>query len=138
MTNLNALADELHNNAVDHGFWDTAHDFPHHVMMIVTELVEAVDEDRAGHSAHYYRGPLGLYSEDEVAHTSDGAPYIVGSAPTDGGRTLVKPEGADVELIDTVIRCLDVLAARGADIDQLLHEKAAYNARREYLHGKHY
>ena len=49
-----------------------------------------------------------------------------------------KPEGADVELVDALIRILDTLAARDADIDALVAEKCDYNNGRPYLHGKRY
>ena len=46
-----------------------------------------------------------------------------------------KPEGQHVELVDCLIRILDVLAFQGADIDAIVADKRAYNDTRPYRHG---
>ena len=49
-----------------------------------------------------------------------------------------KPEGLAVELVDCVIRCLDVLSSLGVNIDGIVNRKLAYNATRPHKHGKAY
>ena len=49
-----------------------------------------------------------------------------------------KPEGIDIELVDALIRLLDLLGSRGVDVDELLAIKRDYNARRPARHGKAY
>lgn len=46
-----------------------------------------------------------------------------------------KPEGQHVELIDCLIRILDVLAYQHCDVDHVLQCKMAYNETRPYRHG---
>jgi len=45
---LNKLAKEVHENAVKNGFWDDNPSTKHCLMMVVTELSEAVEADRKG------------------------------------------------------------------------------------------
>jgi NTP pyrophosphatase (non-canonical NTP hydrolase) len=46
-----------------------------------------------------------------------------------------KPEGLPSELADVVIRCLDLAAAHGIDLEAAMERKLAYNAVRGYRHG---
>lgn len=59
------------------------------------------------------------------------------------GRDLIwydgdKPEGTAVELADCLIRILDTMAYLDVDVDAVVEQKMAYNARREHKHGKAY
>lgn len=105
--NLNLLAYDIHSANAWKGFWplDKEPNLAEKIMLVVTELSEAVEELRAG-SPRFYLG--------------------------DGG----KPEGVDVELVDALIRLLDILGYREADIDTLLQMKLAYNESRPHKHGK--
>lgn len=49
-----------------------------------------------------------------------------------------KPEGSAAELIDVMIRALDVLHSQGVDIDAIMHDKVVYNETRPYKHNKAY
>jgi len=43
---LNKLIKDCHKTALDKGWWEKPRDFPTVVMMVITELSEAVQEDR--------------------------------------------------------------------------------------------
>lgn len=103
---LTELAKDIHERNRDKGFWDDYRPLTETTMLIVTELSEAVEEDRAGNPGH----------------------YVVNG----------KPEGTDVELVDALIRLLDLLGSRGTAIDRILEEKLAYNETRPAKHGKRY
>lgn len=107
MTNLTELASDIFEANKEKGFWSRERPLTETTMLIVTELSEAVEEERAGRPAVWY--------------ASSG-----------------KPEGIDIELIDALIRLLDLLGSRGADVDGLLRQKLAYNASRAPKHGKAY
>ena len=77
------------------------------LMLIVSEVAEAQDELRKGHAADY------TYYQDNG-----------------------KPEGVPSELADVVIRVLDFCYTEGIDLEAIIEEKLAYNATREYKHGK--
>jgi len=82
------------------------------LMLIVSEVAEAQDELRKGNSAYhtYYPG------------NREDLPW--------------KPEGVPSELADVVIRVLDFCYTEGIDLEAIIEEKLAYNATREYKHGK--
>jgi len=46
-----------------------------------------------------------------------------------------KPEGFGIELADIVIRCLDLAAAMGIDLESEIETKMEYNRTRPYKHG---
>lgn len=106
-TLLTDLSVEIHDENRDKGFWDHERPLTETTMLIVSELAEAVEEERSG--------------RDETWYGDDG-----------------KPEGVDVELVDALIRLLDLLGSRYVDVDMIMREKRAYNATRPKKHGKEY
>jgi NTP pyrophosphatase (non-canonical NTP hydrolase) len=88
------------------------HEWPFNVaeklMLMVSELAEAMEEDRNGR-------PRG-----EVR-------YVNG-----------KPEGFGVELADCVIRIGDLCGRLGIDLEGLIEVKMKYNSTRPRKHGKAY
>lgn len=107
---LNTYRDQIHANAVAHGWWDDTKDFderlakiPEKILLVHCELSEAVEEFRAGN--------IKLYYADN------------------------KPEGVFVELADAIIRILDLCGACGVDIEHLLELKHQFNMQRPYRHG---
>lgn len=46
-----------------------------------------------------------------------------------------KPEGFGIEVVDNIIRSIDLLHALGYDIEQLMELKHEYNKTRSYRHG---
>lgn len=141
---LNDLAKEVYENAKNHGFWDKERNFGEMMMLAVSELSEALEEDRAGRPDVWFK------------HTPDCAvsrrkrPFLLRwlrgakGAETEhingeGNCTCIpKPEGTIVELADCIIRCLDTMRSRNVDIDWIVELKMQYNASRPYRHGKKY
>ena len=48
---IRELCKEAHENAVRHGFWNEEHDIRHYLMLVITELAEAVQAYRKGRFA---------------------------------------------------------------------------------------
>ena len=107
---LRMRQDEIHSNAVTHGWWDgvSADDklklIPEKLLLIIAEVAEATEEYRDGKMDTY----LGA-----------------------GG----KPEGFWVEIADAVIRVLDLAGAMDIDLEHIIELKHEYNKTRPYRHG---
>lgn len=120
---LNELAKEIHENAVAHGFWDEDRPLSEVLMLIVSELAEALEEARAGDK---------MNGRISCMHYYSGEGYV-SSAPTNCCK---KPEGIVVEVADALIRILDWFGHEGIDIEGIVREKHEYNKTRPYKHGK--
>ena len=136
MTNLTTLASQIHADNRAKGFWANPRPLTETTMLIVTELAEAVEEERAGNAGLYYRdvpsNEVVLFGDTYVGQDGLVRTKHRTSAP-------LKPEGIDIELVDALIRLLDLLGSRDVDVDELLKQKLAYNREgRGYSHGKAY
>lgn len=98
MTGINEVARQIHENAVDHGWWDEERGFPEVLALIHSEVSEALEEYRNG------RLPTEVYTGNNG-----------------------KPEGIPIELADVIIRVLDYCGYAGIDIDAAISQKHEYN-----------
>lgn len=115
---LNQMAKELHQKAKNKGFWDDPREIGTLLMLIVSELAEALEADRNGKHANmdkYYKG---------IAHG-------------DIFETYIKDTFED-EIADTFIRLFDLCGYLNLDIEKHIRLKMEYNQEREYRHGKAY
>lgn len=111
---MNKLRDEIHSNAVEHGWWEEERSFGDIIALCHSELSEALEEHRNGHkSTDVYYNIM---------------PFK-GNAKTD------KPEGIPIELADCIIRILDYCGKEGIDIEEAIRIKHGYNIMRPYKHG---
>ena len=99
----NNLRDRAYNNACKHGFHDKEYSDEHWLMLIITEIGEAVNADRKGKRADI----------EEFNKTTK---------ITDFGfmRTFERyiKDSVEDELADVVIRCLDFLGKIGFDLSE--------------------
>jgi hypothetical protein len=130
MENLNKFAAEVHQNAVEHGWWDEERSFGDIVALCHSELSEALEEFRAGHPMVW-----------QHCQGADGQPCIQeGCGDWENGVCELneldgKLEGMAVEMADCIIRILDWCAKENVDIEAILEAKHAYNKTRPYRHG---
>lgn len=122
------LSKECHQRAVAKGFWDEVHSVGHYLMLVISELSEAVEADRLGKWA-------------KLDHdTIDTLQRIEGESFVKMFLDEVKDTVED-EIADAVIRLLDLLGymlagdelksadldkVRGSDVDRLPSEELTY------------
>ena len=107
--NLNEWAKVIHENAVEHGWWDDKRSFPEIVALCHSELSEALEEDRKN---------MGM----KIYYRDDG-----------------KPEGLPVEMADCLIRILDWFGSHSdLALENIVEIKHQFNKTRPYKHGKEY
>ena len=104
---------EAWQNSEDHGFHETPDvGLPTRLMLIVSELAEALEDHRAG------RPPNMTFGIDEYGNG--------------------KPEGIPSELADVIIRVGDLAGIYGIDLETAVVRKMNYNRTRPHKHGKAY
>lgn len=127
---LNELAKEVHQNAVEHGWWEENRSFGDIIALIISEPIEALEEYRNGFAPTntYYacKAPESAY--DEFGDLPDCKGIC-------SGCNYGKPEGIPSELADCIIRILDYCGKEGIDIDEAIRIKHEYNKTRPYKHG---
>jgi len=104
---LKDISKRCHGDAKKLGWYDSGKvkSDVESLMMVVTELAEAVEELRVPEAQLEYKGKNG------------------------------KPEGVAVELADAVIRLLDLAEFKGIDLERVILEKLDFNLTRGYRHG---
>lgn len=132
---LNELAAEIHQNAVNHGWWETQREAPEILMLCVSELAEALEEYREGRTETWYACKESPDTRCHLCNPQDeyecfNYPMVESCEYRDK-----KPEGMYVEMVDCLIRILDYLSHENVDIDRTVAEKTAYNKTRPYRHG---
>jgi hypothetical protein len=111
---LNELAKEVHEIAVEHGWWETDRNFGESLALIHSEVSEVLEDWRKGR-------------ELNVIHWKEN---------WDGDKVIRnKPDGIPIEFADIIIRILDLCAYYNIDIETAIKEKIAYNRERPYRHG---
>ena len=122
MKTLNKLRDEIHEYAINKGFWDNQRETGTLLMLCVSELAEAMEADRKDRYAD-----LELIEKDKEDFIDFKWSF----------ENSIKDTFED-ELADTIIRILDLCGAKGIDIERHIELKMMYNATRERMHGKKY
>jgi NTP pyrophosphatase (non-canonical NTP hydrolase) len=116
------LQRDVHQNSVDHGFWEASDNIGEKLMLIVSEAAEALEA--------YRDGEMDLRL---IEKRPDDVMKITGQRVAYGWR---KPEGFPAEIADIVIRCMDLAGWLGFDLGAVVELKMAYNKTRPHLHGR--
>lgn len=124
---LNALRNAIHKNAINKGFYEINDEqpiinIPERLMLIVSELGEALEAYRKNHYSNYMD-----YFDSEGVITGRFNKYAFES--------YIKDSFED-ELADSIIRILDLCGHLNIDIQQHIELKMKYNETRPYKHGK--
>jgi len=123
---VNKLRDEAFNCAEKKGFHEE-NNFGQAMMLVVTELSEAVEAHRGERWSKAIAHPLDVWNGKEPFKgriKANYENYVRGSV--------------EEELADAVIRIADIAGTYGIDLDWHIRAKMAYNKTRPYKHGKKY
>jgi len=121
---LNKLRDEMFAYAEKQGFHETPFNFGESLMLIVSELSEALEADRAD---RYYPRHFSKYHDSmppKAQCKEFYEKYIKGTV--------------EEELADAIMRICALAGHRKIDLDWHVRAKMAYNETRPYKHGKKY
>ena len=121
---INELAKQIHQNAIDKGFYERERNTAETLMLIVTEAAEACEADRTDHRANV---PCFEVFNDFGRPKSDAFSF----------ESNIKNSFED-ELADIMIRVMDLAAFKGIDLEKHIALKMKYNSTREKYHGKKY
>jgi NTP pyrophosphatase (non-canonical NTP hydrolase) len=122
--NLTELSNKAHEMAVSKGFYEDKKETGTLLMLIVSELGEALEADR----------------KDQFAYRIDLDDFNEGSAPEEfdiSFRNNIKDTFED-EIADTLIRIFDLCGYYEIDIQKHVELKMRYNSTRPNKHGKAY
>lgn len=112
--NINEFSKEVHQNAVDHGFWEEKHSFGEITAFIHSEWSEALEEYRANRPMIWYR--CGHIAADKICDYGYGNGGCDLYCTDDCKRLRGKPEGIAVELIDGCLRILNFFGEIKAEL----------------------
>lgn len=129
MKGLNKLAKEIYDGNKTRGFDVVECNTGQTLMLIVSELVEALEADRKLKYADLRRYESDLkqmneYDDENLYKKIAFEEYI--------------KDTFEDEIADTIIRVLDLCGGFDIDIERHIELKLRYNATREYKHGKAY
>lgn len=128
-TGINALARDIHKNAVEHGWWEEKRSLPEVIALIHSELSEALEEYRSGKPNLWFACiPTDIFNGCRNMAHCESEKSNLGCVKSEFCRYKdEKPEGIVVELADAIIRILDYCAWRKIDIEEALNLRKAGN-----------
>lgn len=113
---LNKFTEEVHQNAVEHGWWDEERSFGDIISLCHSELSEALEEFRAKRGMVWYTCTAG----NGGGQPCNPDKWLDCKNEADCTYRSDKPEGIAVELADCVIRILDWFGKEELDTDALI------------------
>ena len=130
MKSLNQLRDEIHANAKEKGFYDNPKEIGTLLMLVVSELAEALEADRTGDFCDFSKYEKCKKEMDVGIRTSEDVEKYA-------FEKYIKNTFED-ELADVIIRVLDICGYFNIDIERNVLAKMEYNKTREKMHSKRY
>jgi len=125
MVNLNELAKQIHTKQVEKGFYEKPREIGTLLMLIVSELAEALEADRKNkHSPNIDYLTDSWCAENKVIFK-------------ESFELAVKDTFED-EIADAMIRLFDLVGNLNIDIEKHIELKLKYNDTRPYKHNKEY
>lgn len=118
---INNLAQEIFMVNKANGFWDRERNVGELLMLVTSELGEALEAHRNGRFSQLNES---CTSQDKETRKNNFEKYV--------------KDTFEDEIADAIIRLLDLSAGLGIDIEKHINAKIQYNKLRKKLHGKLY
>ena len=132
---MEQLIKRAHQVAKDKGFWETERNVPEMLMLVVSELSEALEALRKDHYAD--KGIVKDLMQDIDLDRTDEEFLFKAIAWKKSFEENIKSSFED-ELADVVIRLFDLCGGLGVDLEKHIELKMMYNSMRGYKHGKQF
>ena len=133
---IKELVMKAHSAAIERGFYNRHPNVGEKLMLVVSELGEALEAHRNGRASGGMEDYLSEYTESYKTSFFEGLGRREVRA-TEFFEWYVKDTIED-ELADTFIRLADLCGYLNVDIESFISAKMAYNKRRDYKHKKAY
>lgn len=127
---IQAISKEIHENARAKGFWDKERNLGEILMLIVSEVSEAMEADRENRFANKKGFKAGMEGWEEDW-------YDYNRKFKSEFEMTIKNTLED-ELADVMIRVMDLAYSRSINLEWHIIQKMKYNSMREHMHGKKY
>lgn len=107
ISDWNKIRDEVHENAVRHGFWDNNPSNEHFLCLVISELMEAVEADRKSMRT----------DKSILPHFKNPEEYSPTGAGYSGYFEMYVKNTVEDELADAIIRICDLAGANGINLN---------------------
>ena len=121
---MEQLIKRAHQVAKDKGFWETERNVPEMLMLVVSELAEALEALRKDHYA-YKSIADALFKDIEINKYDD--EFNIMSGPWKAGFEKNIKSSFEDELADVAIRLFDLCGGLGVDLEKHIELKMMYN-----------
>jgi hypothetical protein len=136
MKSLSKWSQEIHEWSTGNGWWSRSTDnIAGKLLLVHSEISEAAEELRAAGPCPHGAPDVDWDDLRRVEYEHPQQPEIRLDFAEDSKGNLLKPVGFRSELADTMIRILDIYGRIGADPDEDMRAKMAYNKTRSNRHG---
>ena len=129
LSGFNQAADLIHGNNKAKGFWDKERNVGELLMLVTSELGEAME----AHRKEKFAKPTQINLLIEGGYTWEDSPLSY-----EGHFVSEIKDTFEDEIADAVIRLMDMAAGLGIDLEKHILAKVKYNETRPRLHGKKY
>lgn len=124
---LKETARQIYENNKAKGFWDKERNVGEMLMLVNSELCEALEADREDKHANR----RGFEVDQGNWHEDDPVRYKM-----DFERSI--KNSFEDEIADAMIRLMDISVGLGIDLEWHIKAKMKYNSMRPHMHGKKY
>lgn len=130
---MEQIIKKAHQVAKDKGFWETERNVPEMLMLVVSELAEALEALRKD---HYADKDIAKELHKDIAINEFDDEFNIMAGPWKGGFEANIKSTFEDEIADVAIRLFDLCGGLDIDLQKHIELKMMYNSMRGYKHGK--